>query len=239
MDLYKLLSKNYDALFPVAKPEVEFLDKAFTGKRRILDIGCGTGSKTVLFAANRRIVAIDDSQDMIDVANKLHPNQNVRYVKMSMFDMTGQFAPISFDGIACVGNTMAHLDEPEDLVEMLRQVWDLLEPGGVFVGQIINFDRIITQNVQSLPVIETDDLIFRRSYVWHGASMRFRIELEDKKTGQAAESSSPMRPIIKSALESALIAAGFNQTGFFGSFAGEPYDHDSYHLIFTTEKTSF
>lgn len=238
MHLYELLSENYDQLFPVAEKEISFLQEKLAGKEHLLDIGCGTGSKTVLLAESRRALGIDDSPEMIAIANRRHSNPNTSYLQLSMLEMMEQLAPRSFDGVICLGNTMAHLALPGQVLDLLRRVQELLENGGVFIGQIINFDRIISQRVESLPVIETDKVIFRRSYEWEGSSMSFCVELEDKETGGTERRETPMRPILKSTLESALQTAGFFDVEYYGSFSGEPYREDSYHLIFKTSQVN-
>lgn len=234
MELYKLLSKNYDRLFPVADREIAFLEAHVSGKARLLDIGCGTGGKSSRLAVSRTVIGIDGSPEMISLARQTHPGSNPDYRVADMLSLPEHFSPGSFDAVICLGNTLAHLSEPGQVDELFRQVRVLLCEGGVLIGQIVNFDRVISQKVDHLPVIETDDLVFRRFYKWHGTAMIFRIELEDKSTGGIQTSETPMRPILKESLESALRSAGFGPIEFFGDFSGNPYADDCFHLIFKT-----
>lgn len=238
MELYKLLSENYEQLFPISPREISFLEEKLAGKTHLLDIGCGTGDKTERLSGARRVVGVDASPEMIAIANAKHSGPAVGYLRLGMEELSGQFPPDSFDSAICVGNTMAHLSHPGEVLDFLRRVRELLQPGGVFIAQIINFDRIISQRIDSLPVIETDAVVFRRFYRWDGPEMSFCIELEDKKTGVSERRETPMRPILKSALESALHTAGFLDVEYFGSYSGEPYREDSYHLIFKTSQVN-
>lgn len=239
MELYKLLSENYDELFPVPPAQLDFLRRELTGRERLIDIGCGTGGIAALLAPlsdQRQILGIDDSPDMIAAARADHAVPGVDYLQLGMLEMIPRLPPASFDGAVCVGNTLAHLPEPGQVLDLLRQVWTLLGAGGLFVGQIINFDRVIARKIDSLPVIETERVVFRRNYEWEGADMNFRVEVEDKRTGRVERRSTPMRPILKSSLEAALDTAGFGRVDYYGSYSGEPFGEDSYHLIFTAAK---
>lgn len=232
MELYQLLSKNYDQVFPVSNQEITFLDSHLTGKKRLLDIGCGTGGKTVRLTSSRSIVGIDGSSDMIAIANSTHPAPDLVYRVMDMLSLTDNFAPGSFDAVLCLGNTLPHLAQPGQVEEFFRQTGRLLSSDGMFIGQTINFDRVIAEKIDRLPVIETDAVIFRRHYIWHGTEMSFRIELEDRATGRIEQRATPMRPILKDDLDTALRAAGFVNPEYFGSFSGDPYTPGCYHLIF-------
>ncbi|HYP52910.1 MAG TPA: class I SAM-dependent methyltransferase [Pyrinomonadaceae bacterium] len=96
--------------------------------RRILEIGCGTGSFSRLLARRaEKVVAVDLSPQMIRLArerSKLHPN--IDFVNADV--MTCQFPDNHFDCVATL-TTLHHL--PVETV--LGKIRKTLKPGGVFV----------------------------------------------------------------------------------------------------------
>lgn len=52
---------------------------SFSGKR-LLEIGCGDGSRTIQIAENcLEVIAIDPNLESVALANKLHPKPNIQY----------------------------------------------------------------------------------------------------------------------------------------------------------------
>ena len=96
--------------------------------RRILEIGCGTGSFSRLLAGRaERVLAIDLSPQMIRLAkarSKLYPN--IGFVEGDA--MTYQLPDGRFDCIATL-TTLHHLP----IESVLRKIRKALKPGGIFV----------------------------------------------------------------------------------------------------------
>ncbi|MDS1030834.1 class I SAM-dependent methyltransferase [Bacillota bacterium LX-D] len=44
MEFYEALSQYYDDIIPLGKLQINFLQKMFSGKEKILDLACGTGN---------------------------------------------------------------------------------------------------------------------------------------------------------------------------------------------------
>ena len=100
---------------------------------RVADLGCGTGMITQLLAElvgpTGEVVGVDYSTAQVVQARELLPVQvtNVRFVAASATD-TG-LARESFDVVYC-RFLLIHLKEPE---AALREMHDLLKPGGILV----------------------------------------------------------------------------------------------------------
>jgi ubiquinone/menaquinone biosynthesis C-methylase UbiE len=96
--------------------------------RRILEIGCGTGTFSRLLAGRaEKVIAIDLSTQMIRLAkacSKLYPN--IDFVNGDV--MTYQLPDNQFDCIATL-TTLHHLP----IETILRKIRTALKPGGVFV----------------------------------------------------------------------------------------------------------
>lgn len=231
MTFYEQLSRYYDEVFPAGEAEMHFVRDMLAGCERILDIGCGTGNKTEILSEGARAVAFDADPGMIAAARRRHAAPNIRYLVLDMLEMNKAFAAGDFDAALCLGNTLAHLNREKDLPAFLGQAWGVLTEDGVFIAQILNYDRIVRQHITELPPLETANVRFERRYDWRDDNMHFVTDLDVKRDGEVFRNDIVLRPILKHELDDALTAAGFRRIEHYGSYAGTPYDADSFHLI--------
>lgn len=234
MSFYQELSRYYDEIFAVDDNEMRFIRDLLQGRKHILDIGCGTGNKTVYFSTEHNsVIGIDLDEGMIARAKAANADsgRDIRYAVVNMLEIDNVFAGLRFDGILCLGNTLVHLPSPAAIKNMLGKVHGLLSSDGVFVLQILNYDRIIEQKVNALPVIDTPNTRFLRRYAWEQGEMHFVTTLEIKNTGQTLHNDIVLYPLRKRELTDMLAAAGFTATDYFGSCQGAPHQNDSFVTI--------
>jgi 2-polyprenyl-3-methyl-5-hydroxy-6-metoxy-1,4-benzoquinol methylase len=103
--------------------------------KRVLDVGCGTGSLVhkIADAGALKSIGIDYSETAIKTANEMHPHPNVKYLSM---DFNLWMEPV--DIIICCG-TFEHLDNPQ---EMMNKMNSLLSPGGTIILTCPHFYNI-------------------------------------------------------------------------------------------------
>lgn len=232
MSFYQQLSEYYDEIFAVQPDEMRFLAAQLLGKERLLDIGCGTGNKTVHFSSpTNSIVAIDLDPGMIAKAREFHVRDSIRYEVMDMLAVDEHFAPASFDGVLCLGNTLVHLDSPAAIGGLLGKTHALLAPEGRFVLQILNYDRIIALNVENLPEINTEHTVFKRRYAWRNGVLRFITTIVVKKSGETLTSDIPLYPLRKGELTELLESAGFAGLTYYGGFQGDPHNENAFVTV--------
>lgn len=165
MEFYKLLSCYYDEIFPVSPQDMAFLKTRLKACRRILDLGCGSGNKTELLSeAGRTVVGVDSDQDMLSLARSRHSAVGLEYKLGDIVGLKAMFPEKSFDAVLCLGNTLVHLLTSEALADFFDGSARILPSGGLLVIQILNYDYLLSRQVKELPLIETDQLIFRRLY---------------------------------------------------------------------------
>lgn len=230
MDFYTALSTYYDEIFAVSQSDLDFINSLIPSNGRVLDVGCGTGNKTVLLKHAPSVTAIDLDSGMIEYARKHHALPHIHYRQMDMRHIAEPFEKASFDAVLCLGNTLVHLSENK-LGPFLHDVKGLLRSGGSSVIQILNYDRILDKNISQLPVIETEHTTFTRRYHWVNDTMHFQTAITLKATGERVENDIVLYPLRTKALAVLLRTAGFRELRWYGSFSGGPLGEDSFVSI--------
>lgn len=243
MEFYKDLSQYYGYIFPLGGEKLPLVKKYLPAGKRVLDVGCGTGD--LVFALSRDgylSSGIDLSAAMIEKARE-EVRENGVEADFRVGDMRQlpELYQEPFDGILCFGNTIVHLTSLEELQEFFQEVADLLEEGGVFLFQIVNYDRIFSQNIRELPLIENEEkkLTFFRKYVLDDASGLINFHTRLVIDGEVkAEHSVPLYPLTSNEVRELLAMAGFGRAEFFGNFAQGLYEPDkSMALVVAASKS--
>ena len=106
---------------------------ARSGRRRVLDIGCGSGRHTVYMARlGLEVTAGDLSPLAMEQTRRWLERERVR-AQLVQFDMASlPFAAESFDVVLSVN--VLHHARPGEARTAVAEVWRVLRPGGLFVA---------------------------------------------------------------------------------------------------------
>lgn len=253
MDFYTSMAPYYDVLFPKDTETIEFL-AAYMGQggkpgARLLDVGCGTG--TVLESLQGRYataVGLDlDPALLALAAEKLsckrsgdslsaparYRSDSIELALADMRDLSSLFTEKEFSAILCLGNTLPHLTDIAAIRAFFSSVGRILADEGVFIFQVINYDRILDGKVGGLPAISRGSVSFSRAYSEPDAAGRivFSTELSDSSNGKSIQNSVSLFPIRSKSAREALADAGFRNIEFFGDFSGNAWSPDSFLTI--------
>jgi glycine/sarcosine N-methyltransferase len=239
---YEQLAKHYDVVFPLEQGKIAFLHEEFAarGARRILDLACGTGTYTLELASlGYEAYGTDLEPGMVDVAREKAAALKSE-AKFAVGDMLEpQTLGIIFDGLLCIGNSLAHLSGIVDLTKALRAMRGVLRTGGVAIFQIVNFDRILSLGDTDLPLIERRGICFRRTYRPQSPErLIFESVLEVSRSDGSEDifnNSVELRPIRKDELETVLYEAGFDAVRSYGDFKYGEYRQDSQAVVMAAE----
>ena len=237
---YKSIAEVYDYIFPKNAKQLEFIEKlSFISENdKILDIGCATGNLTeIVFTKCKNVIGIDLDDDLISIA-KEKSNEKISYKKMNMLNLSNNFEKNSIDKIISFGNTLVHLPDRDNVKSYFESVFNVLKEDGAFLVQIINYNRIINQNINHLPTINNEHVEFVRNYVYdpNNKSIEFKTKLTIKSTGQIIENNIPLLTLTKEELETFLLDAGFKNIKFYGSLDNKELTDSSIPLLFSCSK---
>jgi len=101
----------------------------------ICDLGCGTGTVAILLSEKgARVTGIDNAEGMLSVASGKDPYSAVMWVMQDINDFE---LPYSQDVILSLTDTLDHVMEEDSLRKVFRNVKDNLNPGGLFIFDVI------------------------------------------------------------------------------------------------------
>lgn len=234
---YKNIAKVYDYIFPPNEIQLEFIEsvKKIDKNEFILDVGCATGNLTqLLLKRTVNCVGVDLDRDLLYIAK----NKGIKVEEIDMLGIDRAFEESKFDRIVSFGNTLVHLNSITEVKEYFEKVYKLLKNDGLFIVQIINYDRIIEKEIKNLPTIDNQYINFIRNYEVVNDKVQFKTSLTLKKENEVIENCIELLALRKKTIEDELRNLKFSDVKFYGDFKGNSLDENSEALIFVAKKTS-
>lgn len=237
MSFYEEISKYYDDIFPIGLDQINFI-KRFAGAapKKLLDIACGTGGYSLaLSSEGYDVTAVDLDNRMIEELQFKTTVQNLKInaIKGNMLTIGKDITP-TYDLAFCIGNSLVHLDGKKEIETFLKETKTLLGEAGRLVIQIINYDRILSKQITSLPTIENPEvnLSFERKYHYDKTTNKIYFKTILQVKDQKIENEIPLYPLMSGDLTIMLKSAGFKAIKLFGDFKEADYNpQTSYTLV--------
>ena len=114
--------------------EAALVRQAFTPGQRLLDVGCGGGREAVPMARGGfRLVAMDVSFAMVRAATTRAAERGVSFAAVVGSATALPFRPGAFDGVAMLGQVIAHIPGRSGRIAALRAARHALRPGGTLI----------------------------------------------------------------------------------------------------------
>ncbi len=237
MNFYQDISHYYDYIFPTGKDQIGFIcNTVGSPPKDLLDIACGTGGYSLeLSKKGYNVTAADIDAAMIEgLKTKLfNKKYKINYIQSGMLELKDEIHS-TFDLAFCIGNSVVHLSGMDEIQSFFKTVKGLLNNGGSFIIQIINYDRVISKDIKELPVIENAEagLRFERYYRYQKdlniVHFKTILSVGDKRM----ENEIPLFPLLSTDAADMLKSAGFGRVKPYGDFIGNEYDkYGSYMLV--------
>lgn len=232
---YSSIADHYDFIFPFNAQQVNFIKQhvSNTAVKKVLEVGCGTGNLTFGLASEfSEVIGIDLDEEMLNRAITKNSFEHVSFKAMDMLTIGNEFKEGSLDSIACFGNTLVHLNSLQQINSFFAMAKKVLTNDGSLMLQIINYDRILDQNIRSLPTIENEDIRFIRNYSYNKEDyeISFDTELLIKHSGKVIMNSQTLLPIRKKEIWD-LLKKYFKEISFYSNFKADKYSRDAVPLI--------
>jgi len=147
-----------------------------------------------------------------------------------------------FDGVICLGNTLAHMLSAAELGTALGEMARVLAPGGRAVLQTVNYDRVAAAGGVDFPPITFTvgerDMVFRRLYRPRDDGLiTFVTIVEEAPTKTAAEGAAVgrrvfraetlLRPLVREELVTVAEMAFHGEVESYGNFLFSPWNEAS------------
>jgi SAM-dependent methyltransferase len=237
---YKDMARYYDDLFPLNSQQSQFVLDMNHGASfdSMLDLGCGSGNFLLdMLSYCSLAYGWEPDSAMLALAQEKMPFSVGRVIleQRGMEELNKLVR--SFSLVTILGNTLVHLNCAEAVLNCLKRVYAALDDKGLFVFQIIHYDRVFEKGIFSLPTLETERCVFERYYGKRDDNLLdFQTKLTLKREGRVIEHSIPLYPLRKHELENMLKDAGFLDVEFYGGFNAVELTMDSIPLVGVARK---
>jgi 2-polyprenyl-3-methyl-5-hydroxy-6-metoxy-1,4-benzoquinol methylase len=183
---YKFRRKSYDLQWSMdpgyKKGLSRLIDMTVDEKDRVLDVGCGTGSATVV-AAHRavEVVGIDLSPDMIELAEEKVQKNGLTNTNLFAVSVEGYHPEDKFDKV--ISSFMIPHVKPHLRPAIYSCMYDFLKPGGVVGlfgsrGEVCDVYETREEIEENLTRAGFEDIVV------HDVYDIYRIALAKKSPGQ-------------------------------------------------------
>lgn len=243
-NFYNAISPFYNSMISMEQSLVRrkiFYESVFTDQNIEVaaDLGCGSGLDSLALATmGLKVFGFDPSSEMIRLAkqNSEKCGADIQFIRKNILDIPQKFTG-RFDAVVSFGNTLANLDETE-VRFALQKVQQLLKPNGLFVFQILNYNRIEKRKETVIGFTDSEDSLIVRFNEFLKDEMKFHfLSINKKVISSSTHFSTRIYPHKKKFISAALSQAGFKQTKIFGSLSLEKFRLEtSRDLIIVTQR---
>lgn len=250
MKFYEKFSDYYDYIFKARDYQIEFLTENLENSNYTVDLASGTGNQSIeLLKKGFKVLSVELDINMIekiyekiellcDKENIIIENNNILNLK----EIKNKYN-IKIQNAFSLGNSIVHLNDFTEIKTLIQNVYDSLEKNGKFLVQIINYDRILDNNINYLPTINSFDdssneISFIRDYdyIEYENKINFNTRVIIKNKNIDLKSSVKLYPLKAKYLKKAFIEAGFKSIDIYGSLLKEEYNIDSYNTVIIGKK---
>lgn len=210
------------------------------GEHGILDLACGTGRHVVALReapeGSRGVFGLDLSLHLLFEARRRTGAATPAYVRADMRHLP--FRAASFGAVVNFFTSFGYFEEPNDDARVVREIARILPPGGGFLSDVFNVERVVrTLASREEKTVAGERIAIRRRYDPVTRCVEKDIEMGTGATLQTFHER--VRAYSKADLCELHRAAGFEVVAAYGDFDGSPFDvNRSPRLILLAEKGS-
>ncbi len=225
---YDAFAPVYDAMAAVMTEDVPFyVELAAASRGPVVELAVGTGRVAIPIVerTGRRVIGIDVSAEMLEVARRSAAEAGVE-LDLRQGDMLDLALDEPTDLVICPFRAMLHLPDHEARVRVMRKVRDALVPGGRFAWNAFVFDQAIADEIAG---VWREDGGVRQRSTYDLAARRIDLELENGE-------SVPLWWVERDEWEAAIAEAGLEIEALYGWFDRRPFDAESPEFVYVARR---
>ncbi len=204
-------------------------------EKRVLDMACGSGRHSVSLAKHgAQVTGLDMSRTMIQAAQKHAESNGVKpvFIIADMVDV-GRVVEGAFDLVICLGNSLALLNSVESVRSVMKAVYKLLNDGGSFVAQVLNFEEVHWTGFRNFPtktgkLSDGTEVTFSRLFEHTDYPDSSTLIMSVSKNNDGAwiseVSTQKVLNLKHNVMSDALIEAGLGHVEFYSDYQRSPFD---------------
>lgn len=188
---------------------------------KVLDMACGTGRHSILFAKKGfDVTAVDLSNNMLSVARQKANAEklNINFIRSDLRHFTSSS---KFNLILNLFTSFGYFETDEENLAVLKLAFDYLESSGYFILDFFNV-HYLEQNLvrESVDRIDNGEIIQRRKIEGN----RIVKEIIINNNGHSKNFLESVRMYDSDELRNMLTSIGFAIEKTFGDFQGSKFD---------------
>jgi SAM-dependent methyltransferase len=192
---------------------------ALRGVAGFLDLACGTGRHAVVLADEARVTGLDLSIHLL--AEAVQRFEGPPFVRGDMRALP--FRNGVFGAVVNFFTSFGYFEEVSDDARVLTEIHRVLAPGGAFLSDFFNAERVIaTLASREEKFIQGQRIVIRRSY--DKTSRRVEKEIEMGIGAGRRVFRECVRAYREDELRQLHAAAGFQVVAAYGDFDGMPFE---------------
>jgi SAM-dependent methyltransferase len=126
-----------------------------------VDLGCGPGYQAIALKeiGYARVLALDISQALLDELAAARQDQGIEPVLADMRAFRALTGDNAAEAIVCMGDTLTHLESPQDVARLFADAQAALKPGGSLVLTFRDYSQELVDTDRFIPVHADQDRI--------------------------------------------------------------------------------
>ncbi len=201
---------------------------ASQGGPRILDLGCGDGTRAIALASSGclRVIGLDASKIMIDVAIQRAARRRVNVTFVCGDPCTTPFDSCSFDEVMILGGLFGHTGTVRSDADLLREAKRVVKPCGLLHLSFDDGDWIRSNlRPESVEGFATGFIYRHRSLADAGRSLRTEVTSADERCGMCWRETIVERLYTPREVTELLHRVGFGSITYEDSPKGDAPSH--------------
>jgi len=205
---------------------------------RVLDLCCGPGRHSVLFAKRGyRVTGLDLSQSYLDLARRAASDREVALETVAA-DMREIPFDNHFDAVVNMYSSFGYLESEAEDLKVLESISRSLKPRGRLLLDMLNREWAVANYIQNDWHSEADGTLYVEHRALDLASSRMRVQFIIVGPNGARHDSigHDIRLYTLTETIRLLERVGFGGIEVFGGFDGEPYGIESRRMVLCAGK---